>query len=197
MVLDMVDKKNQKIIMQLKKIALINAFFIYAFVVTGCQSNPPVQQRVTHEVYKLGSSDKVRVGVYEHENLSGTYSVDDTGSLSLPLVGRFTAKGLTVMELEKLVTKELKENYIADPKVSIEVVEIHPFCVIGEVLNQGCFPYAYGLTADKAIAFAGGYTYRAVKNKFVISREDGTVVHGTHSTPVYSGDVIEVTERYF
>ena len=92
--------------------------------------------------------------MYEHESLSGVFSVDDTGNISLPLIRRIAVRGLTVLELEKYVTEELVKNHIYDPKVSIELIDIHPFCVIGEVLRQGCFPYVYGLTADKAIAFA-------------------------------------------
>lgn len=186
-----------KFTLQFKKIIAFNVFLIFAVLQLGCQANLPVQPRVPHPVYTLGSGDELRVSVYEHEGLSGVFSVDDTGNISLPLIRRIAVRGLTVPELEKYVTEELVKNHIYDPKVSIELIDIHPFCVIGEVLRQGCFPYVYGLTADKAIAFAGGYSYRATKNKFMITREDGTMVDGTHATPIYSGDVIEVTERFF
>ncbi len=201
----MVDKTNQKFMklfsdkftVQIKKIVVFNVFFIFAFLEIGCQTNLPTP-RIPHPVYTLGSGDQLRIGVYGHESLSGIFAVDDTGNISLPLIRRITVRGYTVLELEEHVTEELVKNHIADPRVSIELISIHPFCVIGEVMRQGCFPYSYGLTADKAIAFAGGYTYRAAKNEFVITREDGTVVdNGTHSTPIYSGDVIEVSERYF
>ena len=68
---------------------------------------------------------------------------------------------------------------------------------MGEVRIPGCFGYIYGMIASKAIAMAGGYTYRAKKNELVITREDGRKVAGNHDTPVFSGDVIEVLERFF
>jgi protein involved in polysaccharide export with SLBB domain len=53
------------------------------------------------------------------------------------------------------------------------------------------------MTASKAIAKAGGYTYRANETKFLITREDGRKTTGNRNTPVFVGDTIEVFERLF
>jgi hypothetical protein len=43
---------------------------------------------------------------------------------------------------------------------------------------------------------AGGFTYRAVEDEFVIQR-DGREIAASKDTPVRPGDVIEVEERFF
>ena len=185
------------------KIALFRLILLLPLTIAaGCQTAPPnagpaEPQQQESRVYTLGPGDKIRVTVYEHENLSGNFTVDDSGRLSLPLLGGIEVKGMTLPELEKTITKRLLENEILNPKVSAGLLEFGPFCILGEVRNPGCFSYVHGLTASRAIALAGGYTYRAVKNKFVITRQDGRKVTGNEDTPVYRGDLVEVKERFF
>jgi len=168
----------------------------------GCQSRFPErasleQSRVGHPEYTLGPGDKVKITVYTHTDLSGSFSVDSTGRLSLPLIRGIDAKGLTLLELEQTIRKRLLANYIADPKVSADLLELRPYCVFGEVNNPGCYSYIYGMSAAKAIAQAGGYTYRAKVNEFVVTRDNGRKVAGNHDAPILPGDVIEVFERFF
>lgn len=183
------------------------AVCLLAMALAGCQTAavPPTDTladsgqntQASPHTYTLGPGDKLRVTVYEHENLSGTFAVDDAGTVSLPLVRRMVVKGMSLPQLEEAVTKQLLANHIVDPKVSIDLLELRPLCVFGEVRNPGCFSYIHGMTASKAIAMAGGYTYRAKENQLLITREDGREVAGSHTTPVFSGDVIEVPERMF
>lgn len=179
---------------------LISCFFVV--LGTGCQGTFPDQgtletPSLEHPPYTLGPGDKVRITVYGHEDLSGAFTVDDTGRISLPLIRGINVKGLTLPELEQTITKQLLNNDIVNPKVSADLVELRPFCVLGEVRNPGCFSYVFGMTASKAIAKAGGYTYRANETKFLITREDGRKTTGNRNTPVFVGDMIEVFERLF
>lgn len=159
-------------------------------VSTGTEQQAP-------RVYTLGPGDKIHITVYEHADLSGNFTVDDTGRLSMPLIGGIDVRGMSLPELEKTIGQRLLASDILNPKVSAGLLELRPFCVLGEVRNPGCFNYIHGLTASRAVALAGGYTYRAVKNKFVITREDGHKVKGDNDTPVYRGDLVEVAERFF
>ena len=171
-------------------------------IVTGCQTTSPnalpmEPSQQASRIYTLGPGDKIRITVYEHENLSGNFTVDDAGRLSLPLIGGIDVKGMSLPDLEKIISQRLQANEILKPKVSAGLLDLRPFCVLGEVRNPGCFSYIHGLTASRAVALAGGYTYRAVKNKFAITREDGSKTKGDNDTPVYSGDLVEVAERFF
>jgi polysaccharide export outer membrane protein len=179
------------------------AICVFAMLATGCQT-PAVSEadassnpQVNHPAYTLAPGDKLRITVYEHENLSGNFTVDEAGTVSLPLIRRIIVEGMTLPEIERAVTQKLLANHIVDPKVSIDLLEQRPFCVFGEVRNPGCYGYLVGMTASKAIAMAGGYTYRAKENELLITRANGRRVAGDHATPVFSGDVIEVPERFF
>jgi len=182
----------------------IGIFFLGLFLITlsGCRSSssrqaPPPDLVRDHLPYTLGPGDRVRITVFEHDNLSGTFKVDDAGRISLPLIRGINVEGLTLPDLEQLIAEQLVKNYIADPKVSTDLIELRPFCIFGEVRNPGCYSYIHGMRGSKAIALAGGYAYRARKNELLITREDGKRITGTHDTPIYAGDTIEVSERLF
>lgn len=170
---------------------------------SGCQGptttieEDPGLVSPTDHVYTLGPGDRIRVIVFGQPDLSGDFEVDSVGRIALPLIRGVDAEGLSVPALEKTITSRLEANFFADPKVSIELIKTRPFCVLGEVRNPGCFSYAYGMRAAMAIAVAGGYTYRAKENDFVVSRADGSRFQGRHETAILPGDVIEVSERFF
>ncbi|MEM7569332.1 MAG: polysaccharide biosynthesis/export family protein [Pseudomonadota bacterium] len=150
--------------------------------------------------YMLGSGDQVRLIVYEEPELSGSFSVDDAGQLSLPLIGAVGARGLTVTQLKESIVARFKDGYLRDPKVGLEILRYRPFYISGEVSTGGEYPYVVGLTVPQAIATAGGYSRRANKQKVTIIRaSDGTRFSypANQATRVFPGDVIEVPERFF
>ena len=186
------------------KVIAICLLSLAAAAVAGCKSsnfpeNGSFQQPVSsaNKAFTLGPGDSISIRVYEHDDLSGTYNVDDTGRISLPLILGVNARGLTLAQLEQNIAAELTKNFIVDPKVSIDLVESRPFCILGEVRNPGCFSGIHGMNTVQAIAIAGGYTYRAYKEKFVVTREDGRKIVADSGTPIFAGDTIEVFERYY
>lgn len=167
----------------------------------GCQTRPDLPSAGNPggevPVYRLGPGDKIRVTVYQREALSGLFEIDSIGRLSLPLIRGVQAGGLSVAELEDVITARLKEEQFIDPKVSVDLIKTRPVCVLGEVNDPGCFDYSYGMRAAAAIANSGGYTYRARKDYLVIIRGSGEKLIGTQETLLYPGDVIDVDERLF
>jgi polysaccharide export outer membrane protein len=150
--------------------------------------------------YTLASGDRLRVIVFGQDALSNTYAVDSSGHISMPLIGSVSAQGLTTAALERGVEAKLRQGFIREPKVSIEVDAYRPFFVLGEVTTAGQYPYINGMTAETAIAVAGGFSPRADKNKVDLTR----VVYGRPVTatvdvsqPVKPGDTIFVKERFF
>jgi polysaccharide export outer membrane protein len=150
--------------------------------------------------YKLGSGDKVRVITYGEQELTGEFFVAGDGKVALPLIGDIDALGLTVPQFQAKVEVALKDGYLKDPKVSVEVLTYRPFYIMGEVKNPGTFPYTNGLTVMNAVATAGGFTYRANEHKVMIRRAD-TADFVTYrldpTTPVAPGDTIKIDERLF
>jgi polysaccharide export outer membrane protein len=166
------------------------------------RANPALNAGVaiTDDHYRLGTGDKIRVNVYGEEDLSGEFFVDSVGQVQLPLVGQVKAASLTVHEFVAEVTNALKEGYLKDPKVSVEVLNYRPFYIIGEVNKPGEYPFENGLNVLGAVALAGGYTYRA-NDSSVYVRRAGTgkeeALRADSSTRVYPGDIVRIAERIF
>jgi polysaccharide biosynthesis/export protein len=150
--------------------------------------------------YRLGGGDRIRIIVFGQDNLSNSYSVDGTGTISMPLIGRVRAQGQTTAELEKTVGAKLRQGYIREPSVSIEVESFRPFFVLGEVNAAGQYPFVNGMTVQNAVAIAGGFTPRAALGSVDITRNiDGRLVTFQEplSSPMRPGDTITVEERFF
>lgn len=155
------------------------------------------QERLQHQ---LEPGDQLQITIYGHDDLSGKFEVDNLGTLSLPLIQKVKAEGLTLIELETAITAKLHPDYIKNPKISIEMLNYHPFYIIGEVNNPGSYPFANGLTIMRAVALAGGYTYRAKKNKALLTHAndpDKKKTPANHDTTIAPGDTIEIPERFW
>jgi len=150
--------------------------------------------------YRLGVGDALRVIVFGESDLSGEFEIDGSGAFSLPLIGQLDAFQLTVVELEKAIAARLTEGYLIDPRVNVEVLNYRPFYIVGEVKDGGEFPYVSGMHAVKAVAIAGGYTYRANTQKVMITRK-GTAeeieMPASQGTAIFPCDLIRIPERFF
>src|SRR4051812_29234920 len=150
--------------------------------------------------YVLSSGDKLRVLVFGQDNLSNIYAVDGSGQIAMPLIGTVRAAGLTTSALEKDVARRLRSGFVREPDVSVEVSQYRPFYVLGEVTQSGQYPYVSGMTAQNAIAIAGGFTPRAVQDGVEVSRQrEGGLVTGwvPLAYPLKPGDTVLVKERWF
>jgi len=80
------------------------------------------------------------------------------GRISYPFVGEVTARGKTVLQLQKELERRLADGYIIDPHVSIKVTAYrsHKFFVVGNVAKPGVYPLTKDITVAEAISLAGG-----------------------------------------
>jgi protein involved in polysaccharide export with SLBB domain len=150
--------------------------------------------------YRLGVADKVRVIVFNEESLSGEFTVSDSGTLSLPLIGTVEALGRTPADVITDIQSRLANGYLREPKVSMDVLTYRPFYILGEVEKPGEYPFVNGLTVMNAVARAEGYTYRANKKKVFIKRAGESEEKKMTLSPdlkIYPGDTVRIGERYF
>ena len=118
----------------------------------------------------------------------------------MPLIGAVRAQGLTTSQLAAAIDAKLRQGFLRDPKVSVEVEAYRPFYVLGEVTAAGQYPFVNGMTAQNAIAIAGGFTPRGAQDYVDITRNlgDEPVTATVPLTfPVRPGDTITVRERFF
>ncbi len=165
---------------------------------TGVLSETPLQGQ--DAPYRLDSGDRLRVIVFGQTDLSGEYSVDGAGQISIPLMSPVPARGLTTDELEASLVASLSQTLLRDPSVSVEVLAFRPFFILGEVTNAGQYPFVAGMSVKTAVAIAGGYTYRANERTAIITRNlgDRIVEIGVESSEaVQPGDTVLIKERYF
>ena len=151
--------------------------------------------------YRLGTGDTVRVTVFGETDLSGTFQIDSTGYVRLPLIGQIGAAGLTTYGLESRITDSLTAgNYLLNPRVNVEVTTYRPFYIVGEVGKPGEYPYVNAMTTQNAIALAGGFTEHASESTIYI-RHQGDLrefpVDLDQGTRIRPGDIIRVSRSTY
>jgi polysaccharide export outer membrane protein len=148
--------------------------------------------------YTLDTGDRVRIMVVGQPDITNVYALDQSGQVSVPMVGLIDARQLTAAELEKRVADRLR-GILREPKVTVEVESYRPFFILGEVMNSGQYPYVNGMTAQTAVAIAGGFNWRARQSSVEITRSvSGELIRATVPLyqPIRPGDTIRVHTRW-
>lgn len=143
----------------------------------------------------------LNIRIYDQSQLSGSYQVDDSGFITMPLLGPVAAAGHDTGTLTQSIASALQKNgLILHPAVAVEVSTYRPFYILGEVNTPGQYPFRPGMTALTAISIAGGFTYRGCQDYVGVTRNTGTNAaqyRAPTSALVQPGDVITVFERRF
>ena len=150
--------------------------------------------------YTLDAGDKLRVVVYGQDGLTNTYAIDAGGSITVPLIGAVPARGRTPARLASEIAAKLRNGYIRNPSVAVEIESYRPFFILGEVAAPGQYPYVPNMSVESAVAIAGGFSPRARRDSVTLTHTDSsgslrvTVPLGTALGP---GDTVLVGERWF
>jgi polysaccharide export outer membrane protein len=150
--------------------------------------------------YHLDAGDKLRVVVFGQEGLTNTYAIDAGGAITMPLIGAVAARGKTPAGLAAEISARLRNGYIRDPSVAVEVESYRPFFILGEVAAPGQYPYVPNMSVESAVAIAGGFSPRAKRDSVTLTHNEASgtsraiVPLGTSINP---GDTILVGERWF
>jgi polysaccharide export outer membrane protein len=180
------------------------AALIGAGLLAGCATSYPPQDPATYKAliapYRLDSGDRLRVVVFGQSDLSNTYTIDQAGYISMPLVGAIAARGRSTQEMEGEIAAKLRKGFVRNPDVSVEVDRYRPFFIMGEVTSAGQYPYVNGMTAQTAVAIAGGFTPRAQRADVDVTRQVNgkvTTIRLLPTQPIFPGDTVNVRERFF
>ena len=150
--------------------------------------------------YTLDSADHLRVVVFGQDGLTNSYVVDASGCIAMPLIGTVPARGMTTEQLSGRIADQLRQGFIREPHVAVEIEADRPFFILGEVTQPGQYPYVANMTVETAVAIAGGFGPRASKSTVQITRNiPGQQMRGDvpMNFPVRPGDTIVVKERWF
>jgi polysaccharide export outer membrane protein len=132
------------------------------------------QQQIATMGYTLGAGDSVRISVYDNPDLSQDVTLAADGAFQYPLIGRVQAGGLTVRQLEALLTQRLADGYLVSPQVGVTVGQYksqHVY-VIGAVKAPGAYPLQRQATLLEILSQVGGPTSEAGFEVIVVRATD-------------------------
>lgn len=148
--------------------------------------------------YRLGPGDVINIHVYGESDLSMEVLINNSGVIDYPYLGRLAVTGNTTHKLKDEIENGLRGDYLIHPKVAVNIVSYRQIFINGEVQNPGGYAYQPGLTVEKAVALAGGFTQRAAKSNIGLTPSGGgaedKVALGAKVEP---GDIIIVKASFF
>lgn len=159
----------------------------------------PAQAPTNPRAYKIGLQDQLKITVFDEADMSTTYRVDADGFITFPLIGRVSASGATIAELEQRITTALANGYIRNPQVRIEIDQYksQSVYVIGEVRSPGKITMTgSSMTLLEALALAGSPTANA-SNEVIVVHPSRPLTTGTtvSADPNAEGTRITVNRR--
>jgi protein involved in polysaccharide export with SLBB domain len=134
-----------------------------------------VSAALTSLDYKISPLDLITVEVFDEKELSRDFRVSATGSITYPLLGTVSIKGLTARQVETKLKEELEKDYLVNANVTVSVKEYRKrvVTVLGEVNRPGALelPGEQDMDVLEAISRCEGFTKAASKNKLQVTRE--------------------------
>ncbi len=129
---------------------------------TFAQSGTPTENKKSY-VHRLQLADRVRVAIYQEEDLTTTARVDARGMVNLPLIGDVQIGGMTVNEAQDLIQIRYREGrFLRSPQVTVSVEDYAPreVSISGQVRSPGRYslPNESTFTVVELVMKAGGLT---------------------------------------
>lgn len=125
--------------------------------------------------YVLGAGDQIRIFVYQNQDLLLDARINESGTISYPLLGVVKLGGLSVSDAEKKIAAGLRDgNFLKQPQVSILVMDMkaNMVSVLGQVNRPGRFALGAGAGGTKLseiLAQSGGIMVNAGSDTVVVT----------------------------
>ncbi|HZP59379.1 MAG TPA: polysaccharide biosynthesis/export family protein [Opitutaceae bacterium] len=163
---------------------------ILAAVTARC-GDTPVPAATTVASYTLTNTDKLRIAVFQEDDLSSIVRIDANGDVNLPLVGEVKVAGLTVSDAQKAIENAYRDGrFLSKPQVTITVEEYasREVSVEGQVRNPGRYPLPIEstMTVVDLVIKAGGLTDIARGGAVTITRTSADGKKTTYTVDVES-----------
>jgi polysaccharide export outer membrane protein len=168
---------------------------------------PDEQPGAAPRNYVIGPQDQLLITVFGEPELTNKFRVENDGFITFPYLDKLPAAGKTLNELQELITAQLKNGYLANPQVRVEVDQYKSQSVF--VTGQVRSPNEYTMTGSsmtlmQALAIAGSPTADA-SSEVIVSRKsknggENEIIRvnlrdlelGNKDIPLQDGDVINV-----
>jgi len=180
-----------------------------AMVVSAVHELPPPNGAdlvASTTAYRIGPLDKLSIEVFGVADLSGKFQTDAAARLAMPLIGELDAAGKTPNELAHSIAARLKDHYVRDPQVTVNLEETtsQVFTVDGQVTQPGSYPVVGDVSLMRAVATAKGVSefgrledvvvFRTVNGQSMAALYNlAAIRRGVYPDPkIYAHDVIVV-----
>lgn len=169
-----------------------------AVLITGAPHRLLAQEQAPpSESITLQPGDVLLVAIWREEDLSGEFTVDESGTVTLPLLGEEKVTGIP---LEQLRDRLIEEYRVQLRNPSINVTPLRRIDVLGEVRQPGVYKIDPTVSLAGAVALAGGATSAGDLNRITVVRSGGLreqIPSGTslNTAQLRSGDQIFVGQR--
>ena len=110
--------------------------------------------------YTVGPQDRLSITVVDEPTLTRVVTVGSDGSFDYPYIGLVKAGGVSLRGIQQDITARLKEKYLRNPQVSIEVETYRSQVVYvwGQVRSPGAVTLTGNTNLTEALAKAGSPT---------------------------------------
>lgn len=132
----------------------------------------PITAISSENAYRIGPGDAVTVVVMRVPDLSGDATVDPSGDVTMPLIGKVAAIGKTTEQLGIEITRRLSAKYLQNPevRVALKASSSQYVTIDGSVGQPGRYPVAGATTLIQMVAQARGTTADANPRKVAVFR---------------------------
>lgn len=197
----------------------IHPFLLFLGVSFSLMTQHGQAQEKKNYIHTLALADRVRIVVYQEDDLASLTRIDARGRVNLPLIGEIAIGGLTLNEAQAMIENAYKDGrFLRNPQVTVSVEEYAPreVSIQGAVRNPGRYtlPIESTLTVVELVTKAGGLTDIGKGSAVTVTRTlaDGTrkvftvdvdsVIRGRKDTGaddpallLHPGDIVYVPER--
>jgi polysaccharide export outer membrane protein len=128
----------------------------------------------TPSSYRIGPQDLLLITVVDEPELTGKFPVDSDGMFTYPYLNRVKAAGLTAAEVQTQLGAQLRNGYLRNPQIRVEVelFRSQSVFVIGEVRQAGKIPMTgAAMSLLEALVAAGSPTPQA-STEIIVRRKN-------------------------
>lgn len=202
----------------LLRLLLTASLLAVSFVSAARADDTDVKADKSSFIYRLTITDRVRVSIFQEEDLAEIARIDARGNINLKLVGEIHVAGLTISEAQKAIEQAyIDGRYLRSPQATVSVEDYAPreVSIQGQVKAPGRYllPIEATYSIVELVTKAGGLTDIAKGSSVIVTRvlADGTkktfnvdvesIIRGkgdkgqTNSLLLEPGDIVYVPER--
>lgn len=156
---------------------------------------------LSEEVQTLKAGDKIELSIFGYPEISGSFPIEDDGTVYLPLVGKIKAENLTHSQFREVIQGAYM-NFLVEPKIFIK--PLHRVTILGKVSIPGTYYISETESITDLIAKAGGLREKADLKRINIIRQGKKysikkfLKRGKTLSDVklYSGDIITIPKSF-